>query len=95
MVVALTEANNLVVARQFRAGPDLVMDELPGGYVDEGESPEEAAVRELREETGYVAARIEYLGYVYKDSVMNGKWHIFLAVDCRRVAEQKLDGPDE
>ena len=40
--------------RQFRAPLDKVCIEIPAGLIDKGETPEEAAVRELREETGYV-----------------------------------------
>ena len=50
-VLALTEERRVVLARQFRPGPDLVLDELPGGIVDPGEDVATAAARELLEET--------------------------------------------
>lgn len=80
--VALTGDNQVIIARQFRVGPEMVMDELPGGYVDEGESVEEAGVRELREETGYRAGNVQYLGKTHKDAYMNAVWHFILATDC-------------
>src|SRR4051812_41340451 len=52
-VLALTDDNKVIIAEQFRPGPDKVMAELPGGKIDEGEKPEIAAARELLEETGY------------------------------------------
>ncbi|HZM77488.1 MAG TPA: NUDIX hydrolase [Candidatus Limnocylindrales bacterium] len=57
-VVAVTEANEFVMVRQFRPGPGRVLLELPGGKVNDGEDPLKAAARELREETGYVPRRI-------------------------------------
>jgi ADP-ribose pyrophosphatase len=71
-----------VIARQYRFGPEAVMDEIPGGYVDAGEEPEVAAVRELQEETGYEVGDIAYLGKVYKHAWMNTEWHFYLATDC-------------
>ncbi|KAK8849028.1 ADP-ribose pyrophosphatase [Apiospora arundinis] len=48
----------LLLEKQFRPPADRMVVELPAGLVDEGETPEQAAVRELREETGYVGTVI-------------------------------------
>lgn len=53
-VVALTPENEIVMVKQFRFGTENLSWEVPGGLMEEGESPIEAAQRELREETGYV-----------------------------------------
>jgi ADP-ribose pyrophosphatase len=81
-IIALTPEKKVVIARQFRLGPEVVMDEIPGGYVDEGEDPETAAIRELQEETGYGVGAVTYLGKVYKHAWMNTEWHFYLATDC-------------
>ena len=95
-VIALTEDNQVVVARQFRVGPMRVMDELPGGMVEVGEDPEKAVIRELREETGYIAGKITKLGTVSKSSYMATEWHYFLAEDCRLGPEGvNLDEEEE
>ena len=90
-VVALTGDRRVIVARQFRPGPEQIMDELPGGIVDSGETPQAAAVRELQEETGYRPGRIEPLGVIHKDGYSNTAHHYFLATDCTLAGEQALD----
>ncbi len=91
-IIALTPNNQVIVARQFRPGPEKVMDELPGGFVDAGETPEMSARRELLEETGYQAGEITYLGAIHKDTFMNATWHGFLARDCmKQTDQQKLE----
>ena len=61
-VVALTDANEVVMIRQFRFGRGEVTIEIPGGAVDEGEEHGVAAQRELLEETGFGGGRWSYLG---------------------------------
>ena len=95
-VIALTPENKVVIARQFRGGPEKIFDELPGGAVDQGETPEAAAIRELAEETAYNVGSIQYLGKVYKHAYLNMTWHYFLATDCVPVGTpQKLDELEE
>ncbi len=91
-VIALTEDNKVVVARQFRQGPELVMDELPGGGVNKEEDPETAALRELLEETGYVPKSIEFIGVARKEAYRNGVHHYYLARGC---TQEHQPNPDE
>ena len=82
-VVALTDENKVIVARQFRPGPELFMDELPGGGLKENEEPEQGIRREFLEETGYVLGKVEYLGVAHYDAYTNGKRHCFFATNCQ------------
>ncbi|MEU2775214.1 NUDIX hydrolase [Streptomyces sp. NPDC007162] len=66
-VLALTTTDEVLVTRQFRPGPGRFLFELPGGYVDTGETPLDAAKRELLEETGY-GGDIEVVGHCFADS---------------------------
>lgn len=90
-IVALTKENKVVIARQFRPGPERIMDELPGGGVEHGEDPKVAALRELLEETGYKPERTEFLGIAHKEAYRNGVHHYFIGYGCVRVNDQSLD----
>lgn len=93
-VVALTDAGTVVLARQFRPGPGLVLDELPGGMVDPGEDVASAAARELLEETGFAAASIEVVGAAWLAGFSTIRRFTAVARGCHRV-RSPLDGGDE
>ena len=90
-VIALTPDNKVVVAEQFRPGPEMILQELPGGGIDSGEDPQVGVMRELREETGYISDEVEFLGNVFKDSYTNTTWYFYLARNCHKPHEQSLD----
>jgi len=65
VMVALKPNGKVIMEKQFRKPIEGVMFELPAGKLDEGEKPEVAAARELKEETGYTADSIRYLTKSY------------------------------
>ena len=67
-VVALTDHQELLMVRQYRAAVEQVTLELPSGCLEHGESVEECGLRELQEETGYVADQVEMLGWLVPDT---------------------------
>ena len=89
-VLPLTPEGRVVVVGQYRPGPGRVVVSIPGGLVDTGESPQEAAARELLEETGYRAGSLEVVGAVNPTNAIR-PWYAAVARDCVRVAEQALD----
>ena len=95
-VVALTKDRQIVMTRQYRHGLGVSCYELPGGGVNKGESPEDAIVRELLEETGYQAESwtklLEIAPNPANQSNLN---HCFLAMGAQRVADQVLDDTEE
>jgi ADP-ribose pyrophosphatase len=83
-IVAITSEQKLILVRQFRPAVERVTLELPSGLLDPGESPEETALRELLEETGYVADRVEHIGTMIPDTgrYENRAW-CFVAQNAR------------
>lgn len=80
-VVALTDENEVICVRQFRYPNASVMLEIPAGKLDyKEEDPREAAIRELREETGAICKNMTYLGiYLSSPAILDEKIHMFLA----------------
>lgn len=95
-VLPLTPAKEVVLIRQYRHGIRQVTLEIPGGIVEEGDSPEKAARRELFEETGYRAAKMRFLGRVHPNPAFLDNWcHTFLAEEACLAGDQAQDEKED
>lgn len=91
-VVAETPEGELVLVWQYRFGSDELSLEVPGGVIDPGESPEEAARRELQEETGFVADTLELVSTVHPNPALQGnRCYTFLARGARLTSATAFD----
>jgi ADP-ribose pyrophosphatase len=96
-VIALTDKNEVVLVRQFRAGTQAVTLEIPGGGVEAHDgSALVAARRELREETGHAARSWKRLGVVHPNpAFQSNRCTTYLARGCRRVGDLIPDAGED
>ena len=81
-VVPLTDEGEVVMVKQFRYPFEEVLLEIPAGKLEPGEDPLEAVKRELEEESGAVAGKIEYIGELYTTvAIFDEKIQLYLATD--------------
>jgi ADP-ribose pyrophosphatase len=96
MVVAMTADGRVVLERSYKHGPRRVGLSLPAGYMEAGETPDQTARRELREETGYTADEWRSLG----SFTVDGNYgvcteHVFLARNARPMTQAGGAGHDD
>jgi ADP-ribose pyrophosphatase len=96
VAVAVTPEDQIVLVRQFRYGSGSISLELPGGIIDDGETPEAAAQRELAEETGYAGTSARLLGSTHPNpAIQNNRNHIVLIEGARRTTSLAWDEHEE
>src|SRR5262245_8971538 len=88
-IVPLLDDGRVVLIRQYRPIVGAEIWELPAGTIEPGESPEACARRELVEEAGYEAGRLESLGEALADpGLTDERIYFFLARDLRAVSRE-------
>jgi ADP-ribose pyrophosphatase len=91
-VVPVTRDGRIVLVGQYRYPHGKTHWEVPAGRISTGETPLAAAAREVREETGYRAARMDPLPGFYPTNGISAHFaHLFVGIDCEEVGELMLD----
>ena len=95
-VIALTEDGKFVMERQYRHGLGKTCFEIPAGVREKGETPLEAAKRELMEETGYGDGEWSKIMTVSgNSSTTNNLSHCFVAKGVKKIGRQHLDSTED
>jgi ADP-ribose pyrophosphatase len=95
-IIPLTPDEQVVMVRQYRHGTRRITLEIPGGIVDPGDTPEDAARRELLEETGYEAKEVILLGSACpQPAILNNRSITYLAHNVVKVQSPQLDETED
>ncbi|WP_425540151.1 NUDIX hydrolase [Microaceticoccus formicicus] len=82
VIIPIMDDNSVLMVKQYRKAIDKVVLEFPAGLVESGEDPKEAALRELQEEVGYTANKIEYIYDFYTSpGFTDERINVFVASD--------------
>ncbi len=93
-MVPLLDDGRVVLVRNFRHTVGQTLLEVPAGTLDPGESPDATAPRELREETGYTAGTVRFLGsWWVSPGILNERMYLYLCTDLTPGATEHQ--PDE
>lgn len=91
-ILAFDAAGQILMQREYRYPVDAVIWQLPGGLIDGGETPLQAAQRELAEETGHVAESWRQLGLFWDNPALDDMLvHIFVAEGAQRAGDGHRD----
>ena len=84
-IVPIDEEGNVILVEQYRHGARSMVLEIPAGMLEKGEDPKECAIRELEEETSFIAKNITHITTMYPTvGFCTEKLHIYLAKDLEQ-----------
>jgi len=96
IVIPVLKTGEILLQKNYKHGSGHIITEFCAGMIDPGETPEQAATRELLEETGHSAESFTRLGEAFANPTGSSmKYHFFLAQNCEKVSDQSLDTAEQ
>ncbi|MEO9363115.1 MAG: NUDIX hydrolase [Nitrososphaera sp.] len=94
-IVAVTGDGAVILVRQYRRAPDKTLLEIPAGMIEKGETPKQAAVREMDEEIGYAGQLKPFLKWYLAPGYDTELMHLFVATDLKKIDEKRRAMDDD
>lgn len=95
-IIAVTDEQKIIMVEQYRKALERSLVEIPAGKLEPGEAPETTAMRELEEETGYSAEKLEKLiSFSTSPGFADEVVHLFLAVGLHKAVNGAVTDDDE
>jgi 8-oxo-dGTP pyrophosphatase MutT (NUDIX family) len=96
IVIPVMADGSVILQEQYKHGGGEIVTEFCAGMVDEGETPVQAAARELHEETGYTAETFTHLKTVFSNPTGSRmKYHYFLAKNAELTSKPNLEPAEQ
>jgi len=96
IVIPVMADGAVILQEQYKHGGGEVVTEFCAGMIDDGETPTQAAARELKEETGYTAEKFVHLKTVFSNPTGSRmKYHYFLARNAEQTAKPNLEPAEQ
>jgi ADP-ribose pyrophosphatase len=95
-VIAITSENKILMVEQYRKALERSLVEIPAGKLEKGEAPEYTAMRELEEETGYTADKLELIqSFSTSPGFADEVVHLYSATGLKKSTSEALLDEDE
>ena len=93
--IVAVQQDSLLLVEQYRRAPDMTLLEIPAGKIEQGETPRQAAVREMNEEIGYAGKLTPFLKWYMAPGYDTELMHLFVATDLKKAKDRREMDDDE
>ena len=95
-IIPITKEKKVIMIKQYRFGSQEISLEIPGGMVDAGEDALPAAIREMKEETGYDSEEVHTIGKISPNpALMSNHTYSYVAYNVEKTGDQQLDNMED